>query len=162
MTMTMTMMKTTTIYQLYWCNFIAICTTCRKKHSERLLGLGWHSSTKGQSTRKLQILRGLLDILLFLRYLTTQVVYSHATPYIEIACQVRNWDKDCAFLKYHLNQETGKKTWLNNWCPLYKNVNALLKCNTRTTVGTTVSMEPWQINDRAFTVNLLRSNVHRH
>ena len=45
--MTMTMMKTTTIYQLYWCNFIAICTTCRKKHSERLLGLGWHSSTKG-------------------------------------------------------------------------------------------------------------------
>ncbi|CAH3133217.1 unnamed protein product [Pocillopora meandrina] len=24
-----------------------ICSTCRKKHSERLLGLGWHSSTKG-------------------------------------------------------------------------------------------------------------------
>ena len=22
--------------------------------------------------------------------------------------------KSCAFLKYHLNQETGKKTWLNN------------------------------------------------
>ena len=47
MTMMKTMMKTTTIYQLYWCNFIAICTTCRKKHSERLLGLGWQSSTKG-------------------------------------------------------------------------------------------------------------------
>ena len=43
--------------------------------------------------------------------------------------------KSCAFLKYHLNQETGKKTWLNNWCPLYKNVNALMKCNTRATVG---------------------------
>ena len=35
------------IYQLYWCNFIAIYTTCQKKHSERLLGLGWHSCTKG-------------------------------------------------------------------------------------------------------------------
>ena len=31
-----------------------------------------------QSTRKRRILRGLLDILLFLRYLTTQGVYSHA------------------------------------------------------------------------------------
>ena len=62
--------------------------------------------------------------------------------------------KSCAFLKYHSNQETGKKTWLNNWCPLYKNVNALLmKCNTRATVGMIVSMEPWRINDRAFTVN---------
>ena len=47
MTMMKTMMKTTTIHQLYRCNFIAICTTCRKKHSERLLGLGWQSSTKG-------------------------------------------------------------------------------------------------------------------
>ena len=35
------------IYQLYWCIFIAIYTTCQKKHSERLLGLEWHSSTKG-------------------------------------------------------------------------------------------------------------------
>ena len=50
---------------------------------------------KVQSTRKLRILSGSLDILLFLRYLTTQGVYSHATPYIESACQVRNWDKDC-------------------------------------------------------------------
>ena len=33
---------------------------------------------KVQSTRKRRILRGLLDILLFLRYLTTQGVYSHA------------------------------------------------------------------------------------
>ena len=68
--------------------------------------------------------------------------------------------KSCAFLKYHLNQETGKKTWLSNWCPLYKNVNALMKCNTRATVGITVSIEPWQTNDRAFRVHLLRSNVH--
>ena len=69
--------------------------------------------------------------------------------------------KSCAFLKYHLNQETGKKTWLSNWCPLYKNVNALMKCNTRATVGMTVNMEPWQTSDRAFRVNLLKSNVHR-
>ena len=112
-------MKTTTIYQLYWCNFIAISTTCRKKHSERLLGLGWHSSTKGQSTRKLQILRGLLDILLFLRYLTTQGVYSHATPYIESACQVRNWDKDCVGgCRFHFLRVTQ--------LPLFSFVNPLL------------------------------------
>ena len=68
--------------------------------------------------------------------------------------------KSCAFLKYHFNQETGKKTWLSNWCPLYKNVNASMKCDTRAAVGITVSMEPWQTmaSDR---VNLLKSNVHR-
>ena len=69
--------------------------------------------------------------------------------------------KSCAFLKYHLNQEIRKKTWLSNWYPLYKNVNALMKCNTRAAVGMTVSMEPWQTSDRAFRVNLLKSNVHR-
>ena len=66
-----------------------------------------------------------------------------------------------SFLKYHLNQEIGKKTWLNNWFPLYKNVNALMKCNTRAAVGMTVSIGPWQTSDRAFRVNLLKSNVHR-
>ena len=69
--------------------------------------------------------------------------------------------KSCAFLKHNLNQETGKKTWLSNWCPLYKSVNAIMECNTRASVGMTVSIEPWQTNDRAFRVNLLKSNVHR-
>ena len=69
--------------------------------------------------------------------------------------------KSCAFLKHNLYQETGKKTWLSNWCPLYKSVNAIMKCNTRVSVGMTVNIEPWQTNDRAFRVNLLKSNVHR-
>ena len=32
---------------------------------------------------------------------------------------------------------------------------------TLSVVGMNVSMEPWQTNDRAFRVNLLKSNVHR-
>ena len=35
------------------------------------------------------------------------------------------------------------------------------ECNTRAAVGITVSIEPWQTSDRAFRVNLLKSNVHR-
>ena len=87
MTMTMTMMKTTTIYQLYWCNFIAICTTCRKKHSERLLGLGWHSSTKGSVNQEAA------DSERFVGYFIVSKIPHHARCLF--ACQVRNWDKDC-------------------------------------------------------------------